>query len=135
MEQRERCALLRQNPDYRFDGDAATGESVMSRTINNIGLVSEECHVPVVDVDSVCVASQGLANELETVLQCSDQTTADTGASSQPDHDHFVADIDTAAGCLYTKHLAQLAAAKSQQMVTLSEDTFGDDESSTDSEL
>jgi len=138
-QERERCALLRQNPNYIFDEETESVESVMSRTINNIGLASEEYHIPAVIADSsepVCPTNSYLAGKSETLPSGNDEVTNNTGAecsasSFLPNDGDSVADINDAS-CLYAKHIAMMAVAKSQRMVTLSEDTFGDDECSTD---
>jgi len=107
----------------------------MSRTINNIGLVSEEWHVPV--VNSECPANACVASESETVPQSSDHMTDETDAkhtgSSVTCISDSLSNVDDAS-CLYTKHIALMAVAKSQQMVTMSEDTFEDDDCSVDSD-
>ena len=133
-EERERCALLRQNPGYKCE-EIDSAESAMSRTINNIGLASEEWHIPVVNADSpenVCVA-----HEFETVLQSSDEMTDETDAKHTDSNKTYksdsVSNVDDAS-CLYTKHVALMAVAKSQQMVTMLEDMFEDDDSIADSD-
>jgi len=138
-QERERCALLRQNPDYKFE-ETESAESVMSRTINNIGLASEEYHVPVAGADTsglVYPADPCLDDESETV-QCGDLVTDNTAvectASSYVlNQCDSVVDINEVS-CFNAKHVALMAVAKSQQMVTMSEDTFGDDDCSTDSD-
>lgn len=133
-QERERCALLRQNPDHKFD-ETGSAESVMSRTINNIGLVSEECHIPVVRADVGGIVYPGNscpASESETLLNCADQMT-DNAASIVSNHNDSLADISDTS-CLYAKNVALMAVAKSQQMVTMSEDTFGDDSWTDDSD-
>ena len=133
-EEREHCALLRQNPDYRFE-EMESSESAMSRTINNIGFASEEWHMPVVNAESpadACVAS-----ESETVLQSSNELTDET--RGRHTNNSLTCNSDSLpnvgdAGCLYTKHMALMAVAKSQQMVRMSEDTFEDDDCTADSD-
>ena len=121
-EERERSALLRQNPAYKFE-EMESAECVMSRTINYIGLASEEWHIPA--VNAKCPVN---ARNSETVLQSSDEKTGvDHIVSSVTYNSDPVSEVDDAS-CLYTKHIALMAVAKSQQMVTMSEDTFGDDE-------
>jgi len=129
-EERERCALLRQNPELKFE-ETRSAESAMARALNNIGLASEECHVPVASANiGGIVGSLNSSPVAETSLQCSGEITDDTciGMSNRIDS---VADINNAS-CVYAKHLAQMAVAKSQKMVALSEDTFGDDNCSSD---
>jgi len=138
-EERERCALLRQNPDYKFE-ETESAESVMSRTINNIGLASEEYHTPVVSADSsglVCPTNSCPASQSQTLCvdQMTGKTSAGDAASSCVGNDSdSVADINDVS-CLYAKRVALLAVAKSQRMVTMAEDTFGDDDCSTDSDV
>jgi len=132
-EERERCAILRQNPDYKCE-EKEPAESAMSRTINNIGLAAEEWHIPVVNAE--CPANSCVASESDTGLQCSDQVTDETGAkhsSSNVTYNNDVPDINDTS-CLYMKHIAQMAVAKSQQMVNMSEDAFEDDDFSVDSD-
>ena len=112
----------------------------MSRTINNIGLASEEHHIPVAGADTsglVCPTDPCLADEPET-LQCDDLVTDNSGVectagSCVPNPSDLVVDINEVS-CFNAKHVAMMAVAKSQQMVTLSEDTFGDDSCSDDSD-
>lgn len=128
-QERERCALLRQYPDYKFE-EAGSAESVMSRTINNIGLASEDCHVAVISGDVgglVQSVDSSPTDEPKTPLHCAHQVTHNTN------HSDSSADINDTS-CLYAKHVALLAVAKSQQMVAMSEDTFGDDNCSSDSD-
>ena len=157
-QERERCALLRQNllrenPRHEFTEIDDTAESAMSRTINNIGLTSEDCHIP-----AVYPASSGITNEPEMVLQCADELTKDKASmvsdptdsvanitSTEGDITSMVANINStgaditstegninSTSCLYAKHVAMMAVARSQQMVALSEDTFGDDDRYSD---
>lgn len=136
-QERERCALLRQNPDYKSEET----ESVMSRTISNIGLASEEYHVPVVSADTSGAMSPTdscLVSEPKTLVHYSDEVTGNTSAectasSYVSNHCDSVADINDAS-CSYAKHVALMAVAKSQQMVTMTEDTFGDDDCSDDTD-
>jgi len=128
-QERERCALLRQNPEHKFE---ETG-SAMSRTINNIGLASEECHVPVASADIGGIADPvNSCPEAETLVHCSGEVTDDTAVSMSNQSDSS-ADVNSAS-CLCAKHVAQMAVAKSQKMVAMSEDTFGDDNCSDDSD-
>jgi len=133
-EERERCALLRQNPDYKVEVTESS-KSAMSRTINNIGLASEEWHMPVTNAE--CPATVHATSDSETVLQSNDKMTDEAGAKqrdiSMTGSSDSVPSVDNASS-LYTKHIALMAVAKSQQMVTLSEDTFEDDDCSADSD-
>jgi len=110
----------------------------MSRTINNIGLASDEYHIPVTSTDSSGFASRTdscLVDKSETFLLCSDQVTdvECTAGNFMPNDTDCLADVNEVS-CFHAKHVAQMAVAKSQQMVMLSEDTFGDDDFSTDSD-
>ena len=125
-EERERCALLRQNHDYRSE-ETGTVASVSTRS-----LTSDESHIPDCNTNTSgfdSLANSHLASEFETVLQDADHE----GEGTLPNHDDSDIDVNNAC-CPYAKHIALLAVAKSQQMVTLSEDTFGDDDCSADSD-
>ena len=128
-EERERCALLRQNHDYRSE-ETGTAASVSSRTDSS--LTSDESHVADCNTNTSgfdSLANSRLASEFETVLQDADHE----GEGTLPNHDDSDIDVNNAS-CPYAKHIALLAVAKSQQMVTLSEDTFSDDDCSADSD-
>jgi len=101
----------------------------MSRTIDNIGCVSEDCHKPVDASERVSPTNSHVASDSEKVVDCSDNTAG----GSVPNDSDLIADINDSS-CFYAKHVALMAVAKSQQMVTLSEDTFGDDDCSADSD-
>jgi len=104
----------------------------MSRTINNIGFASEECHVPACSGGPV---SRSIGNESET-SPCRSEVTENAGdaqssVSMSSPSDSVCSAMDDVS-CLYAKNIALMAVAKSQQMVLLPEDTFGDDDDDVD---
>ena len=100
--ERERSALLRQNPDYKFD----TKDDEKSRpTLDSSDQTCERRRLT--SDDKASVPDQDAVNRLE---QLSNETCAMSDVS-----------------CSFSKHVAMLATAKSKQMASLPVETFGSD--------
>jgi len=105
--ERERSALLRQNPDYKFDDDGETSIS------------------PATETETTSVSTESRENRL-----------VENGCMSNDSSEIPVSGFGflPSSGCMFTKEIARMAVTKSQHLPPMSVDTFGDDSDSSDND-
>jgi len=114
--ERERTALLRQNPDYKFvEEDFTWNDGKQESRISEKQLGKFGTNGPQAADQSLNSASQECVEGRQARI--AKQSVIDTGAVDMP----------PIVDCSFTKHVAMLAIAKSMQMASLPAETFGDD--------